>query len=111
MIGPRPLGSRRHPWGDLVVLTGWRQWGHSMDFLSFCHISPKGLKGDSVSSCSQGACEEDPTHVEDIKRSPKSPIDQTLPFGLQPPTSLRKRVLLNALGLAPELLVYSLQRC
>jgi hypothetical protein len=26
----------------------WRQWGRSMDFPSFCHISLKGLKGDSA---------------------------------------------------------------
>ena len=30
-------------WGDLVVPTGWRQWGRSMDFLSFCRISFKGF--------------------------------------------------------------------
>lgn len=30
-------GYRRRPWGDLVVSTGWRQWGWSMDFL--CEIS------------------------------------------------------------------------
>ncbi|RYR47295.1 hypothetical protein Ahy_A07g033238 isoform C [Arachis hypogaea] len=47
-------GCRRRPWGDLVVLTGWRRWGRSMDFLSFCRILFKGLKGDSASSCSQG---------------------------------------------------------
>ncbi|KAL6003955.1 hypothetical protein ACLOJK_004501 [Asimina triloba] len=47
-------GCRRRPWGDLVVPTGWRRWGRSMDFPSFCHISLKGLKGDSASSCSQG---------------------------------------------------------
>ncbi|XLU64965.1 hypothetical protein S245_024174, partial [Arachis hypogaea] len=35
-------GCRRRPWGDLVVPTGWRQWGRSMDFLSFCCISFKG---------------------------------------------------------------------
>ncbi|XLU30593.1 hypothetical protein S245_066659, partial [Arachis hypogaea] len=35
-------GCRRRPWGDLVVLTGWRRWGRSMDFLSFCRISFKG---------------------------------------------------------------------
>jgi len=29
-------GCRRRPWGDLVVPTEWRQWGRSMDFLSFC---------------------------------------------------------------------------
>jgi hypothetical protein len=29
-------GRRRRPWGDLVVPTGWRQWGRSMDFPSFC---------------------------------------------------------------------------
>jgi hypothetical protein len=23
-------GRRRRPWGDLVVPTGWRQWGRSM---------------------------------------------------------------------------------
>ncbi|KAL4315785.1 hypothetical protein AHAS_Ahas15G0219800 [Arachis hypogaea] len=28
-------GCRRRPWGDLVVPTGWRRWGRSMDFLSF----------------------------------------------------------------------------
>ncbi|PPD92388.1 hypothetical protein GOBAR_DD10673 [Gossypium barbadense] len=48
------LGYRRRPWGDLVVPTGWRRWGWSMDFPSFCRISLKGLKGDSASSCSQG---------------------------------------------------------
>ncbi|KAK8504414.1 hypothetical protein V6N12_030511 [Hibiscus sabdariffa] len=47
-------GYRRRPWGDLVVPTGWRRWGWSMDFPSFCRISLKGLKGDSASSCSQG---------------------------------------------------------
>ncbi|KAG4909460.1 hypothetical protein JHK82_044039 [Glycine max] len=47
-------GCRRRPWGDLVVPTGWRRWGRSMDSFSFCHISLKGLKGDSASSCSQG---------------------------------------------------------
>ncbi|KAI9088304.1 hypothetical protein K1719_030025 [Acacia pycnantha] len=47
-------GCRRCPWGDLVVPTGWRRWGRSMDFLSFCRISLKGLKGDSASRCSQG---------------------------------------------------------
>ncbi|KAJ7941723.1 hypothetical protein O6P43_035232 [Quillaja saponaria] len=47
-------GCRRRPWGDLVVPTGWRRWGRSMDFISFCRISLKGLKGDSASSCSQG---------------------------------------------------------
>jgi len=47
-------GYRRRPWGDLVVPTGWRRWGRSMDFPSFCRISLKGLKGDSASSCSQG---------------------------------------------------------
>ncbi|KAK4275319.1 hypothetical protein QN277_018422 [Acacia crassicarpa] len=46
-------GCRRRPWGDLVVPTGWRRWGRSIDFLSFCLISLKGLKGDSASSCSQ----------------------------------------------------------
>ncbi|KAK7297232.1 hypothetical protein VNO77_47292 [Canavalia gladiata] len=47
-------GCRRRPWGDLVVPTGWRRWGWSMDSFSFCRISLKGLKGDSTSSCSQG---------------------------------------------------------
>ncbi|KAL4294530.1 hypothetical protein AHAS_Ahas18G0237300 [Arachis hypogaea] len=47
-------GCRRHPWGDLIVLTGWRRWGQSIDFLSFCCISFKWLKGHSTSSCSQG---------------------------------------------------------
>ncbi|KAK8632807.1 hypothetical protein V6N13_073187 [Hibiscus sabdariffa] len=47
-------GYRRRPWGNLVVPTGWRRWGWSMDFPSFCRISLKGLKGDSASSCSQG---------------------------------------------------------
>ena len=47
-------GRRGRPWGDLVVPTGWRQWGRSMDFPSFCYISLKGLKGDSASSYSQG---------------------------------------------------------
>nr|YP_009667407.1 hypothetical protein [Thalassia hemprichii]YP_009667427.1 hypothetical protein [Thalassia hemprichii]ATP74964.1 hypothetical protein [Thalassia hemprichii]ATP74984.1 hypothetical protein [Thalassia hemprichii] len=28
-------GCRRRPWGDLVVPTGWRRRGRSMDFLSF----------------------------------------------------------------------------
>ena len=28
-------GCRRRPWGDLVVPTGWRWWGRSMDFPSF----------------------------------------------------------------------------
>ncbi|KAL4308246.1 hypothetical protein GQ457_01G034110 [Hibiscus cannabinus] len=40
-------GYRRRPWGDLVVPTGWRRWGWSMDFPSFCRISLKGLKGDN----------------------------------------------------------------
>ncbi|KAL5994845.1 hypothetical protein ACLOJK_024902 [Asimina triloba] len=31
-----------------------RLFGRSMDFPSFCHISLKGLKGDSASNCSQG---------------------------------------------------------
>ncbi|RYR46401.1 hypothetical protein Ahy_A07g032138 [Arachis hypogaea] len=48
-------GCRRRHWGDLVVPTGWRRWGRSMDFLSFCRISFKGLKRDSASSCSQGS--------------------------------------------------------
>lgn len=49
------LACRRHCWGYLVVPTRWRRWGWSMDYLSFCHISLKGLKEDSASSCSQGA--------------------------------------------------------
>ena len=47
-------GYQRRPWGDIVVPTGWRRWGRSMNFPSFCRISLKGLKGDSASSCSQG---------------------------------------------------------
>lgn len=47
-------GCLRHPWGDLVVPTGWRRWGRSMAFRSFCHIVLEGLKRDSASSCSQG---------------------------------------------------------
>ena len=43
----------QHRWGDLVVPTGWRRWGRSMNFPSFCRISLKGLKGDSASSCSR----------------------------------------------------------
>jgi hypothetical protein len=40
---------------DLVVPTGWRQWGRSMDFPSLRHMSLKGMKGDSASrSYSQG---------------------------------------------------------
>ena len=45
---------RRRPLGDLIVPTGWRRWGGSMDFPSFFRILLKGLKGDSASSCSQG---------------------------------------------------------
>jgi hypothetical protein len=45
---------RRRPWGDLVVPTVWRQWGRSMDFPSFYHISLKRLKRYSASSYSQG---------------------------------------------------------
>ncbi|KAK7234384.1 hypothetical protein RIF29_46973 [Crotalaria pallida] len=29
MVGPRPPGCRRRPWGDLVVPTGWRRWVES----------------------------------------------------------------------------------
>ncbi|KAE9598450.1 hypothetical protein Lalb_Chr15g0081121 [Lupinus albus] len=36
MVGPRPSGCRRPPWGDLIVPMGWRRRGRSMDFLSFC---------------------------------------------------------------------------
>uniref|UniRef100_A0A8S0WSY2 Uncharacterized protein n=1 Tax=Spirodela intermedia TaxID=51605 RepID=A0A8S0WSY2_SPIIN len=58
-------GCRRRPWGDLVVPTGWRRWGRSMDFPSFCHISLKGLKGDN-----EGTLGEPPTptkvHVRSI---------------------------------------------
>jgi len=50
----RAPGCQRRPWGDLVVPTWCRQWGRSMDSFSFCHISLKGLKGDSASSCLQG---------------------------------------------------------
>lgn len=54
-------GCRRHRWGDLVVPMGWRRWGRSMDFPSFCHISLKELKGDSASSYSQGpTCRRSP---------------------------------------------------
>ncbi|RZC81238.1 hypothetical protein C5167_043812 [Papaver somniferum] len=35
-------GQLMRPWGDLVVPTGWRLWGRSMDFASFCRISLKG---------------------------------------------------------------------
>jgi len=41
-------------WGDLVALTGWRQWGWPMDFPSFCRNSLKGLNGDNASSYLQG---------------------------------------------------------
>ncbi|KAL5732796.1 hypothetical protein ACOSQ2_032488 [Xanthoceras sorbifolium] len=65
-------GYRRRPWGVLVVPTGWRRWGRSMDFPSFCRISLKGLKGDSASSWipDEGTLREPPTpttvHVQSI---------------------------------------------
>lgn len=45
----------RHPWGDLVVPTGWKWWGRFMAFNSFCHILLEGSKRNSASSCSQGS--------------------------------------------------------
>ncbi|KAL5749443.1 hypothetical protein ACOSP7_024046 [Xanthoceras sorbifolium] len=65
-------GYRRRPWGDLIVPTGWRRWGRSMDFPSFCCISLKGLKRDSASSWipNEGTLREPPTpttvHVRSI---------------------------------------------
>ncbi|RYR11612.1 hypothetical protein Ahy_B04g069113 isoform A [Arachis hypogaea] len=46
MVGLQPFGCRRYRWDDIIVSIGWRRWGQSMDFISFCRISFKSEVGE-----------------------------------------------------------------